>query len=99
VIALDSRGVFANTIPKLQTRTPAQPEHLLSQNTCSATHVHEEGPATSWNTSTSHSLNSRVESVWYVVQVKLVSLEKNLVYATCKLWSIFVAHEPAFPWR
>jgi hypothetical protein len=75
------------------------PETADPTNTCSATHVHEEGPATSWNTSTSQSLNGRVESVRYVIQIKLVSLEKNLVDAACKSWSIFVAHEPAFLWR
>jgi hypothetical protein len=53
----------------------------------------------SWNTSTSQSLNGRVESVRYVVQVKLVPFKENLVHVVCELWSIFVGHEPAFSWR
>jgi hypothetical protein len=63
---------------------------------CSASHVHEQCPAPRRNTGTSQSLNSGVESVWYVIKANLLPLKQNLVETACKPWPIFVAHEPIF---
>jgi hypothetical protein len=67
---------------------------FVTAQLCSASHVHEECPTPRRNTSISESLDGCVESVWYVIEFKLLPFKKNLVETACKPWPIFVAHKP-----
>jgi hypothetical protein len=63
---------------------------------CSASHVHEECPAPRRNTGIPQSLNGCVESVRYVIEVKVLPLKQNLVETVCKPRPILVTHKPVF---